>query len=139
MPRAQTPPTAHANVHSREELDILLERFPTFINIEPSSHMNKLFPMLERILVDVIADPQQNFMACVPHGTTNETIEAIMHLKNYTTMQKAEVKHDIIDDILSIPSDEENEVDLGEKAGQGDDSTMGDKSAVTGHDDQDTT
>lgn len=91
MPRAQTPPTAHANVHSREELDILLERFPTFINIEPSSHMNKLFPMLERILVDVIADPQQNFMACVPHGTTNETIEAIMHLKNYTTMQKAEV------------------------------------------------
>ena len=48
-------------------------------------------------------------------------------------------KHDIIDDILSIPSDEENEVDLGEKAGQGDDSTMGDKSAVTGHDDQDTT
>ena len=47
-------------------------------------------------------------------------------------------KHDITDDIPSIPSDEENEANLGEEAEQGDDLTMGDKSVVTGHDDQDT-
>lgn len=57
---AQPPPTAHVDVSSREELDILLERFPTFIDIEsPKSHMNELFPVLERIPVDVTANPQQ--------------------------------------------------------------------------------
>ena len=30
-------------------------------------------------------------MAHVPQGTTNATIEAIMHLKDYTTMQMVEV------------------------------------------------
>lgn len=30
-------------------------------------------------------------MARVPHGTTNETIEVIMNLKDYTTMQMVEV------------------------------------------------
>lgn len=45
-------------------------------------------------------------------------------------------KHDITDDIPIIPSDEENEAYLGEGARKGDDSTMGDKSAATGHDDQ---
>lgn len=57
---AQPPPTAHVDVSNQEELNILLERFPTFIDIElPASHMNELFSVLERIPVDVTADPQQ--------------------------------------------------------------------------------
>ena len=50
------------------------------------SYMNKLFLMMDKIPVDVIGDPQQNFMARVLHGTSNETIEAIMHLKDYISM-----------------------------------------------------
>ena len=41
--------------------------------------------------MDVTANPQQNFMARVPHRTIDKTIEAIMCLKDYTTMKMAEV------------------------------------------------
>ena len=41
--------------------------------------------------MDVTDDPQQNFMARIPHGTSNETMEAIMRLKDYSTMQAVEV------------------------------------------------
>lgn len=87
MPSAQTLSATPIDVLNWEELDVLLERFPTFTNMEPPmSHMNELFPLLEMIPMDVATDPQQNFMAHVPHGTIEETIEVIMHLKNYTTM-----------------------------------------------------
>lgn len=57
-PSVQTPPTAHVDVPSWEKLDVLLEQFPTFTNIEsPMSHMNELFPILERIPIDMIVDP----------------------------------------------------------------------------------
>ncbi|KAJ9678913.1 hypothetical protein PVL29_020960 [Vitis rotundifolia] len=57
-PNTQLPSAAHVDAPSQEELDILLKRFPIFINMElPLSHMNKLFLVLERILVDVTADP----------------------------------------------------------------------------------
>ena len=75
-----------------EELDILLEHFPTFTNMEPPiSHMNELFPIMKRVPVDVTANPQQNCMARVPHGTSSETIESIMRLKDYSAMQMVEV------------------------------------------------
>ncbi|KAL6331724.1 hypothetical protein AAG906_016720 [Vitis piasezkii] len=61
--------------------------FPTFTNMElPISHMNELFPIMKRVPVDMTVNPQQNFMACVLHGTLSETIEAIMHLKDYSAM-----------------------------------------------------
>ena len=41
--------------------------------------------------MDVTDDPQQNFMARIPHGTSNETMEVIMRLKDYSTMQAVEV------------------------------------------------
>lgn len=41
--------------------------------------------------MDVIVDPQHNFMAHVSNGTTDKTIEAIMCLKDYTIMQMVEV------------------------------------------------
>ena len=91
-PSAHTPPTAPIDVPNWEELDIHLERFPTFTNMEPPiSHMNELFPIMERVPVDVTADPQQNRMASIPHGTSSETIEAIMRLKDYSAMQIVEV------------------------------------------------
>ena len=40
--------------------------------------MNELFSILERILVDVTIDHSQNFMACVPHGIKDATIEVVM-------------------------------------------------------------
>lgn len=59
MPSAQTSSIAPIDVPNREESNVLLECFPTFTNMEPATfHMNKLFPMLERIPVDVTADPQ---------------------------------------------------------------------------------
>lgn len=92
MPNAQTSLVAHIEVLSRGKLDILLERFPTFTNMEPLAfHINKLSPMVERIPIDVIVDPQHNFMAHVSNGTTDKTIEAIMCLKDYTIMQMVEV------------------------------------------------
>lgn len=92
MPSEQTLSVAHINVHSQEELDIFLEHFSIFTNMEPpTSHMNGIFLILGRILVDVTIDPQKNFMAHVPHGTTDETIKAIMRLKDYTTMQTVKV------------------------------------------------
>lgn len=91
-PSMQTLLTALVDVPSWEELDVFLEHFPIFTNMEPlTSHMNEFFLILEKILVDVTADPQQNFMTRILHGTTNKTIEAIMHLKDYTTMQMMEV------------------------------------------------
>lgn len=91
-PSVQTPQVAFVDVFSREELDVLLERFPTFTNMDPPMyHMNELFPILERIIVDVTVDPQQNFMARVLHGTSDETIEVIMRLKGFSVMQTAEV------------------------------------------------
>ena len=72
---------------SRNELDELLEHFPTFIDMEPlASNMSKIFPTTQQILVDVIGDPKQNFIAWVQYGTSNETIEAIMRLKKYLIM-----------------------------------------------------
>ncbi|KAJ9684960.1 hypothetical protein PVL29_017114 [Vitis rotundifolia] len=50
MLSVQTPSATPVDVPSREKLDILLERFPTFTNMEPPMyHMNELFPILERI------------------------------------------------------------------------------------------
>ena len=84
---AQPPLVAFIDITSQEELDVLLEHFPTFISMESlMSYMNKLFLMMDKIPVDVIGDPQQNFMARVLQGTSNETIEAIMHLKDYISM-----------------------------------------------------
>ena len=53
--------------------------------------MNELFLVLERIPIHVIVDSSHNFMAHVPHGTTNATIEVVICLKDYTTMQTMEV------------------------------------------------
>ena len=39
MPNAHTPSAAPVNVPNQEELDIILEHFPTFTNMEPpTSH-----------------------------------------------------------------------------------------------------
>ena len=46
---------------------------------------------MERVPVDMTTDPQQNCMARVPNGTSSETIEAIMRLKDYSAMQTMEV------------------------------------------------
>ena len=48
-------------------------------------------------------------------------------------------KHGIIDDIPSIPSDKEDEADLGGGVGQGDGSRVRDGLATIGHEDLDTT
>ena len=59
IPSVQTPPVALVDVPNREELDVLLERFPIFTNMEPPMyHMNELFPILERIPADMTVDPQ---------------------------------------------------------------------------------
>lgn len=47
-------------------------------------------------------------------------------------------KHVITDDIPSIPSDKEDEADLDEGVGQGDDSGVENKSTATDHEDQGT-
>lgn len=58
MLSAQTSSVAPIDVPNREELNILLECFPIFTNMESAtSHMNELFPMLERIPMDVTANP----------------------------------------------------------------------------------
>lgn len=86
-----TPSATSIDVPNREKLDVLLESFPTFTSMEPlASHMNEPFPILERVPMDMTIDPQWNFMACVPHGTVDETIEAIMHLTDYLAMQMME-------------------------------------------------
>ena len=59
IPSVQTTLVALVDVPNREELDVLLERFPIFTNMEPPMyHMNELFPILEMIPVDVTVDPQ---------------------------------------------------------------------------------
>ena len=47
-------------------------------------------------------------------------------------------KHGIINDITSIPSNEENKAELVEGVGQGDNSRVKDESTTTGNEDQDT-
>ena len=45
------------DVPNWEELNVLLERFPTFVNMEPLTyHMNELFSVMERIPMDVSID-----------------------------------------------------------------------------------
>ena len=57
----------------------------------PASYMNEFFPIMERIPLDITIDPSQSFMARVLHETTDATIEAIMRLEDYMTMQTVEV------------------------------------------------
>ena len=91
-PSAHTPLVAPTDVPRWEELDVFLECFPTYTNMEPpTSHINELFLIMERVPVDVITDPQKNLMARVLYGTSNKTIEAIMRLKDYLAMQTAEM------------------------------------------------
>ncbi|KAL6330640.1 hypothetical protein AAG906_003251 [Vitis piasezkii] len=86
-PNVHSLSTALIGMPSWEELDVFLERFPTFTNMElPISHMNELFPIMKRVPMDMTVNPQQNFMARVLHETLSETIEAIMHLKDYSAM-----------------------------------------------------
>lgn len=69
-----------------------MEHFPTFMEIElPASYMNEFFPIMERIPINITIDPSQSFMACVLHETTDVTIEAIMRLEDYMTMQTVKV------------------------------------------------
>lgn len=49
-PNAQSSSVVLTDVLSQEELNVLLERFPTF-------HMNELFSVLERIPVDLTTEP----------------------------------------------------------------------------------
>lgn len=83
---------------SREELDELLEHFPMFIEMESSaSNMSELFPTMQHISMEIASDPKKNFIARVPYGTWNETIEVIMRMKEYSVMQTTEfVKHFVI-------------------------------------------
>lgn len=91
-PSTQPPLNASADVHSREELDVLLEHFSTFVDMEPlMANMSKLFPIMQQIPINVTNDPQQNFFARIPYGTLYETIKVIMHLKDYLTMQTVEL------------------------------------------------
>ena len=58
MPCARTLLIAPIDVPSQEELNVLLERFPIFTNMEPiASLLNELFPIMRQIPVDVIVDP----------------------------------------------------------------------------------
>ena len=57
----------------------------------PASYMNEFFPIMERIPINITIDPSQSFMACVLHETTDVTIEAIMRLEDYMTMQTVKV------------------------------------------------
>lgn len=53
-PSAQSSLVVPTDVLSREELNVMLECFPTFIEMKPPTfHMNELFSVLERIPVDV--------------------------------------------------------------------------------------
>lgn len=81
---------------SREELDELLKHFPSFIDMEPPiTNMNYLFPIAQRILVEVDNDPEQSFTARAPFGTLNSAIEVIMPMKRYSTMQMAKIVRNI--------------------------------------------
>ena len=65
LPNTQPFAIAHVDVPSREELEVFLERFCTFTNMEPpTSHMNELFPVLKRIPVDVTTDPHRTSWLC---------------------------------------------------------------------------
>lgn len=56
-PSAQSSLVVPIDVLSREELNVMLERFPIFIEMKPPTfHMNELFSVLERIPVDVIIE-----------------------------------------------------------------------------------
>lgn len=91
-PSTRPPLNASTDVHSQEELDVLLERFSTFMDLEPlMANMSELFPIMQQIPINVTSDPQQNFFARILYGTLYETIEVIMHLKDYLTMQTVEL------------------------------------------------
>lgn len=92
IPSTQPLPTSPTDVPSQEELDILLEHFPTFTEMKlPVFYMNELFSIIERILIDVNIDLSYSFMARVLHGTIDATIEAIMRLEDYITIRMIEV------------------------------------------------
>lgn len=57
----------------------------------PTFYMNELFSIMERISIDVNIDPSYNFMARVLYGTIDVTIEAIMRLEDYMTIQMIDV------------------------------------------------
>ncbi|KAJ9705779.1 hypothetical protein PVL29_003738 [Vitis rotundifolia] len=83
-PSTQPSSNASIDVHSRDELDVLLKRFSTCVDMEPLvANMSELFLVMQQIPIDVTSDPQQNFFARIPYGTLDETVEAIMHLKDY--------------------------------------------------------
>lgn len=47
-PSTQPPLNASIDFHSREELDVLLERFSTFVDMEPLlANMSELFPIMQ--------------------------------------------------------------------------------------------
>lgn len=74
-PSTQPPLNAFTDVPSWEELDVLLEYFPTFVDMEPLvANMSELFSTMQQILVGITSDPQQNFFACNLYGTLDETI-----------------------------------------------------------------
>lgn len=74
-PSTQPPLNAFTDVPSWEELDVLLEHFPTFVDMEPLvANISELFPAMQRILVGITSDPQQNFFARNLYGTLDETI-----------------------------------------------------------------
>lgn len=86
-PSTHPPLAISVDVSNREELDELLKRFPTFIDMEPPmSDMNDLILATQRIPMDVDGDPKQSYVAGVLYGTLDDAIKAIMWLKDYTTM-----------------------------------------------------
>ena len=46
---------------------------------------------MQRIPIKVDEDPNQSFMARLPYGTPNTTIACIIHMKDYTAFEIAEV------------------------------------------------
>lgn len=94
---SQAPPIviAIANVPSR--LDELLKHFPIFTDMEPlMSNMNDLFSTTQQILEEVDSNLEQSFITRIYFGILNNTIKAIMHMKEYIAMQTAEVVRNVL-------------------------------------------
>ncbi|KAL6334515.1 hypothetical protein AAG906_018004 [Vitis piasezkii] len=51
----------------------------------------ELFQAMQRIPIKVDEDPNQSFIARLPYGTPNTTIARIIHMKDYTAFEIAEV------------------------------------------------